>query len=217
MQPLKAADTFTRGNASERYRRSVVKLAEQGENAMNDIGSPGDTSGAGTTGSNKSSSTRLVINLVVLLVLGMGFYSWRSDNQLVRYHNDFFKQSYNSIFVEIWNKFILDAKAGDMNDQQAAEFLKTRMLPALKEWEKRADETIAPTDAQEFHIRFTSELHDASKKTQLVIKSIENGETEIGSESLKQLVQLVDKIGNDASNFQTQLKNDRNFEFEKAK
>ena len=173
--------------------------------------------GANNTVTSKSSPTRLVINLVVLLVLFMGFYSWRTDNQLADYHNDFFKQAYNSIFVDVWNQFILDAKAGKMNDQQAAEFLKTRMLPALEKWQKRADETTAPADAQEFHIRFTGELHEASKKTKSVIAAIESGDSEQGTSDLQQLVQLVNKIEKDGSNFQELLKKDRGMKFEKSK
>ena len=184
---------------------------------MNGIDNSTNSAGDANVAQPKSSPTRLVINLVVLLVLFMGFYSWRSDNELAKYHNDFFKQAYNSIFVDIWNKFLTDAKAGKMDDPQAAEFLKSRMLPALKEWEKRADETTAPRDAQEFHIRFTAELHDASKKTLGVIQAIENGDSDLGSQNLKQLVQLINKVEKDGSNFQTQLKTDRNFEFEKTK
>lgn len=182
-----------------------------------DLGSSNDSSGNQNSNKSGGSSSRLIINLVVLVVLLMGFYHWRSDNQLVTYHNEYFTKAYNSIFVDVWNKFIEQAKSGEMSDPQAAEFLKTKLLPVLNDWEKRADGIDVPTDAKEFHIRFTGELHEAAKKTQSVVQAIEDGESESGSESLKQLVLLVNKVEKDGANFQAQLKSDRNFEFEKSK
>lgn len=160
-------------------------------------------------------STRRIFWWLLGALFFMGFIGTQSSS-IVTYHNDFFTNSFNEVFVTTWNNFIDTAKKENANDKDLVAYLKTTMRPALVNWQKIAEKTYVPSAAKKFHDQYTASMRNAVAKIDAIVKSQETGD-DPEMKQLEQLIAIVQKVRDDATAFQKDLVENHNVTIQETK
>ncbi|MCO6429755.1 MAG: hypothetical protein J5J00_02760 [Deltaproteobacteria bacterium] len=172
-------------------------------------------SASGTEPNPKSGKKNSLIGSLVVGILALiGVVNQTVDSGLVKYHNGFVKEAYNSILLENWNPMAEKIKGGTSNDNEIAAYLKANFIPEVQKWRKVAEETKPPSFAEEYHSRFQSDLVEMLTKAERVVSAINKGDETAIAENAKHLNDAVIQIQTNYDKFRGRLATERNFTFE---